>query len=241
MAERVSSNMAILKEAFGRQSIILTEPKEKINTMIEIKLPNSFPSICRPIHGRVKKYQVANPWSMKVDRFWVGERTAPRRLIDIIDRTTLGGAFRCLGLDHTFIITLVKRWRLETHTIHMTCGEVSMRGIFKGYTTDRESPSTTSDLGLVTFMLQEVDDMTTGCWRDHHHLQLNMLVEHNHRIIIPRSLYQSMVLVKLRGVLVNYPLVGPVKDMLLPLHIHDRRGYADTRYGGKRDGGSSGQ
>ncbi|KAI5661157.1 hypothetical protein M9H77_20480 [Catharanthus roseus] len=44
--------------------------------------------------------------------------TAPRRLVEIIDMTGLGGVFRCgyIGLDHAFITSLVEPWRPETHT-----------------------------------------------------------------------------------------------------------------------------
>ncbi|KAI5648645.1 hypothetical protein M9H77_34650 [Catharanthus roseus] len=54
--------------------------------------------------------------------------TAPRRLVEIIDRTGFGGVFRCgyIGLDYALITSLVERWRQETHTFHMTCGIVSI-------------------------------------------------------------------------------------------------------------------
>ncbi|KAI5664504.1 hypothetical protein M9H77_23827 [Catharanthus roseus] len=54
--------------------------------------------------------------------------TAPRRLVDLIDSTGLEGVFRYgyIGLDHALITALVERWRPETHTFHMTCGEVTI-------------------------------------------------------------------------------------------------------------------
>ncbi|KAI5670637.1 hypothetical protein M9H77_11001 [Catharanthus roseus] len=53
---------------------------------------------------------------------------ALRRLVEIIDKTRLGRVFRCgyIRLDHTLITALVERWRPETHTFHLTCGEVSI-------------------------------------------------------------------------------------------------------------------
>ncbi|KAI5669638.1 hypothetical protein M9H77_19491 [Catharanthus roseus] len=41
----------------------------------------------------------------------------------------------------------------------------------------------------------------------------------SHRVVVPRSLYRSMVLMELRGALVDCSVAGFVKDELLPLHI----------------------
>ncbi|KAI5680818.1 hypothetical protein M9H77_02045 [Catharanthus roseus] len=65
--------------------------------------------------------------------------TAPRRLVEIIDRTELGGVFRYgyIGLDHALITSLA-----------------AVHGGFGRCTTDWEGLSVCSDLGVVTYPKQ---------------------------------------------------------------------------------------
>ena len=50
------------------------------------------------------------------------------RVIDIIKLVRLERLFRAPSreIDHGLILTLVERWRLETHMFHLLCGEMSI-------------------------------------------------------------------------------------------------------------------
>lgn len=79
-------------------------------------------------NGNVETLECAHIVRRFDSSFWRAYQIAPPRVVALIDSIGFGRLARIgyITMDRGLLTALVERWRPETHTFHLTCGEVTV-------------------------------------------------------------------------------------------------------------------